>query len=340
MDKTLLRQLILTKVPTATLTEGGVYIKMRCFMCGDSKNNPYKKRLYIKINPDNKTEPVFYNCFNCLKSGIVNSTFLKQLGITNTKIHVDLTKFNLNVATNNTNNNKTYESIFDVKIPKATKNINTLNKIKYIYDRIGYRIPIDDFEKLKLVFSIKDFLNVNNLEPSNKNLVEKLEASYVGVLTKSNKVIVFRNIVDGSSDFRYIKYNLFKGNSKDNTNNFYTIKNKINIFSPDRIDIILAEGWFDIFSILYNLYNADMTNKIFIALCNGSFHNPIFYYINKGLVGSNIHVLCYQDNDTNVNFREIKKEILPYIENFKVYCNGKSKDFGVPKSEIKVDELI
>ena len=67
------------------------------------------------------------------------------------------------------------------------------------------------------------------------------------------------------------------------------------------------------------------------------------HYINKGFVGENIIIDCYQDNDTRLNFNKIKQQLLPYIlnsNNFNVYYNILSKDFGVTKDKILVDRII
>ena len=59
-------------------------------------------------------------------------------------------------------------------------------------------------------------------------------------------------------------------------------------------------------------------------------------------VGSNIKIDCYQDNDTKINFKNMRNELKPYIvnnDNFSVLYNTMGKDFGVPSDKILIDRL-
>ena len=105
------------------------------------------------------------------------------------------------------------------------------------------------------------------------------------------------------------------------------------------IHIVAAEGVFDIISLFYNVFDADDTNKIFCATCNGQYRNALMYYINKGLVGRNIYVDIYRDNDNDkfMNYKKLKAELKSYTKNYRVYYNTLSKDFGVPKDMIDID---
>lgn len=322
-------------------------LKTRCFLCGDSKNNPNKKRLGIKIGHD-ENEPLLYQCFNCNQKGIFDVSMLRQMNAYNPYIaseirksnykstHDDGTKTLSSQSVNRYVNNKTIH----IEFPPIKKESKYLNKIAYLYKRIGYKIPLSDFTKLKLVFSIKDFLKFNNISPCGYYDIDILDRNYIGVLSHHNEFIILRDITN-SLKMRYIKYNIF--NVYSNANNFYTVSNQINILETEPIYIIIAEGYFDIFSILYNLYGGDTTNKILIASCNSSFTIPIQYFLNKGFVGENIFIECYEDTDTKYRFDKLYRLVKPYLcgkKNFQVYYNEKYKDFGVPKSDIQVEKII
>ena len=65
-------------------------------------------------------------------------------------------------------------------------------------------------------------------------------------------------------------------------------------------------------------------------------------YIMKGLVGSNIYVDMYLDNDTKYNFKELKKELSLFVKpnHIKAFHNTKQKDFGYPMEDIDIEEIL
>ncbi len=121
-----------------------IQYRTRCPFCGDSKSNLNTGHLYIKINPDDNS-PMVYHCFKCEESGIVDDNLLLALNIGN-----------INLKSNITNLNKTSDRIkgqkfltddeiinFNYKLPE----VKDYNKIKYIEDRLGCNLSIEDIEK-------------------------------------------------------------------------------------------------------------------------------------------------------------------------------------------------
>lgn len=310
----------------------------RCFICGDSSKNVNKKRLYIKVDPNNPKEPALYWCFNCYAKGVFTANMLKDMGIDNSEASTFIRKLNHDATNDDGSRVNKYRNTKEIKLefPQLKGDRKTLLKIKYLYDRIGYKIPPEDFNRLKIVFNIKEFLELNNIEPNNKH-IDLLDNDYVGFLSIHNEYIILRDIT-GQNRMRYVKYNIF--NVVDNSNSFYAARASLDLMIHDDIHMIVAEGPFDILGIIYNIYNGDFSNKIFVASCDGSLMNPILSFIRKGIVGDNIFIDCYQDNDTRLNFKKIKRELNMYTPNFTVYYNRISKDFGVPKEKIDRDVLI
>ena len=315
-------------------------LQTKCFICGDSKKNPNKKRLGIKIDFNNPDEPILFHCFNCGAMGVFTPNMLSQLGVDDKELSLSLRHMNHEVLKDDGSRVNRYKNTKEVQIefPPLYKRDSTITKIKYVRDRIG-QIEIEDFVKLKFVFNLIDFLRVNKIEPANE-YVKMLSDDYVGFVSVNNEYIIFRDITD-QHKMRYVKYNIF--GVFDNTNSFYTIKNSLDIMSPEDIRISIAEGPFDIISLYYNIFNRDIRNNICIASCNGNFSEPIKFYMRKGLVGSNIMVDCYQDNDTRLNFKQMRNDFKPYLGgrsgNFSVYYNTMGKDFGVPRDKILIDKV-
>lgn len=311
----------------------------RCVLCGDSLTNPNKKRLGIKIDCDNLEEPVLYQCFNCGQTGVVTSDMIKEIGCDDPIVLRGLREVNGRAfkSEGNTKVNK-YKNIKELKVelPLLTKNPIYLQKAQYLLDRVGRcGITVKDFQKLRIVWSLKDFLYVNGIRQRNQH-TDSLDANYIGFLSANNEYIIFRDITNRQK-LRYVKYNIF--GVYDNSNAFYTIKNRINPITQQDLHIIVAEGPFDIISILYNVFDGDDADKIFCAVCNGQYKNTLSYYMNKGLVGRNIFIDVYRDNDNDkvMDYHKLKTQMKPYTKNFRVYYNQLSKDFGVPKDKIDID---
>jgi hypothetical protein len=310
----------------------------RCYLCGDSAKNPYKKRLYIYFDPSNPMDYPTYYCFNCFESSILTVDMLHQMGIENKDADVYLRQITKSSHTDN--GSRVYKNHFrkdiDVKIPPLKADTQTLLKIKYLYDRIEYKIPLEDFGRLKIILNLKEFLDFNNITP-NSNIVDILDRDYVGFLSVRNEYVILRDITNRNR-FRYVKYNIF--NKHNDTQSFYVPRASIDPLSNEDIHLVVSEGPFDTLGIIYNVLDGDIDNKIFISTCDGAFTQPILSFLRKGLVGSNIYIDAYIDNDTRMDLKKIKKELKMYTPNFTVYYNRLSKDFGVPKSKIDRDILI
>lgn len=323
-------------VPTSN-----IQLQTKCFLCGDSKKNPNKKRLGIKIDFNNPDEPVLYQCFNCHATGVFTPEMLKQLDVDDKELISSLRHMNHEILKDDGSRVNRYKNTKEVQIdfPPLYKKNSTIKKIKYLFGRMGTEIPIEDFTRLKLVFNLMDFLQVNKVKPAN-DYVKTLSEDYIGFVSVNNEYIIFRDITD-NHNMRYVKYNIF--NVFDNTNSFYAIKNSLDIMTPEDVHISITEGTFDILSLYCNVFERNIQNNICIASCNGNFREPIRFYLKKGLVGSNIKIDCYQDNDTLLNFRKMRTEFKPYLggisDNFSVYYNTLNKDFGVSKDKIQIDKL-
>lgn len=324
---------ILKSLPNSS--PSGMWVNMRCFLCGDSVKNPNKKRLGILVDYNQPNEPVTYNCFNCGESGLLTPSMLREMGIDNPDFEASIRALNRNASSDDGKKVSKYKNNKEIqtKFPPLINKPQVIDKIKYLYQRIGYKIPMEDFESNKLVFSLKDFLYVNNIPPINDQ-VNILDNDYIGFLSTNNEYIIFRDITERHK-MRYVKYNIY--GVFDNTNSYYSVRNQLDLLTEDDIEICVAEGTFDIMGIRYNVLNNDMRNKVLLASCTATFENVLKRYIAKGLVGSNIKISCYIDNGSILDYKELRKIMKPYIitdKNFTVYYNTLSKDFGVPKSHI------
>jgi hypothetical protein len=224
----------------------------------------------------------------------------------------------------------------ELKIPRyKIPPDDVIRKKKYIENRLGINISIEDLYDLKTVFNVKDMIRLNNIK-SNAVMgkIDLINSDYVGFMSCRNEFLVCRNTV-ANSNKRYEKYPIFY--SLDNTRQFYSIPNTIDLLTPDTIEINLAEGVFDILGIYYHIKKADKVNKIYAAICGSGFKNVIRYFINLGIFGDNVVLNIYSDSDKSIDYySSIKKTLSVWFGKTNVFYNRLSHDYGVSKDKIEL----
>ena len=311
----------------------------RCPFCGDS-NNKHHAHLYIYADIYNN-DPILYHCFKCESSGIVNNEFFTVIGLDDNDIKSSFTKY----KSKSGKFKKLFENsvvYFDYKIPEE---INR-NKIKYIEDRLGCELTDDEIKKLKIVTSLKSFIKNNNdiKELSLPiNYLKNIEDHYIGFVSFGNSHILFRDMT-GKEKFKWIKYPITKDSRENKI--FYSIENDINIFSSEPIIINLAEGVLDTLSIYKNLGYND-SNMLNISVCGKRYVGVLETLIDMGIVGDNVIINIFSDNDEMYNeknktpttpkyFSYILRKIKYVFKEVNVYYNLIGKDVGVSKDKIKL----
>jgi hypothetical protein len=88
--------------------------------------------------------------------------------------------------------NNVQMTTFDYILP----DVSIGQKTKYIEDRLGiHDLPVDEFKKMKVVTSLRDFCVLNNIKQvtCSYQTAFKLEEKYVGFLSYGNSHILFRD---------------------------------------------------------------------------------------------------------------------------------------------------
>ena len=145
---------------------------------------------------------------------------------------------------------------------------------------------------------------------------------------------VTENPVYKSIDKRYINYSIF--GKFDNSQKYYVMPTTLDISSPYRIRINIAEGVFDILSVYYNLQNQSQ-QSVYAAIGGSGYLNMIKSFILKDKL-SYIEVHVYIDNDVkDYVVTDIKNYLSVFNIPFYLHRNLKEgeKDFGVPLDRIK-----
>ena len=319
-----------------------VEYQTRCPFCGDSRTKLNTGHLYIRVNPEDNL-PMVYHCFKCEESGIVDDSFLLTMNINDINLKSNIVT--LNKTSDKIKGHKFLEDDiivnFDYKLPE----IKDYNKIKYIENRLGCNLFIEDISKFKIITSLRDFLIYNNIKEITMDnyICHNIENNYIGFLSFGGAYILFRDVTN-KQQYKWIKYPVTKESSGCKL--FYSIENSIDIFTKENININLSEGVLDILSAYKNL-NYNTNNDLNIAVCGKQYLSILNTLNNIGFIGSNMNLNIFSDNDeifnnknnnpTNIKyFKKLLSKNKYLYNNTNIYYNLVDKDIGVIKDKIKL----
>ena len=326
--------------PFAIPAGGRKEVNCRCFYCADS-SNMRKGHFYISVPKED--EPSLFYCQKCHTHGIVTNNKLIEWGIFDSQMGVKITQYNSKVLSLTKNKKFLDNFIYNIRNSFITEDKLSLYKLKYINDRLGTSLSLQDCIRNKIVLNINDLIRENRLELTrHPNIVEQLDAHFLGFLSYDNAFINMRNLematVYDSIDKRYINYNIF--NKYDNTMKFYVLPNEINLLDPRPVRLHLSEGPFDILSIKYNLVG-ESYRDIFASVSGSSYKGCIRHFVTQlGIYNLEIHI--YKDNDQNMYQMYDIANLLKYF-NIPLFVHNNAypneKDYGIPKERI-IDNII
>ena len=319
----------------------------RCPFCGDSLN-PNKGHMYMHIILDD-TSPIQYHCARCGEGGYLTPNVLRRFGIESNDLKQLLDQLNHHTGRRDRRMimEKSY-AMFDYVLPDRIK---YPMKLKYIEDRLGIAVTEDVINECKIITSIADFLKTNEIDSltADKSVVTMYEYDYIGFLSYGNSYILLRDVSGRHKDFSWIKYPITDASRGRKI--FYSMSSTVDIETEDPITINIAEGVFDIISIGYNL-KQNKPNTINIANTGKEYSSLISFLVSKGLIGSNVTLNIYSDNDKIFNKKEnskrrVKTELQDYkgdLYPYKFLMNGVYvkynqvfKDYGTTKDNMFIE---
>lgn len=294
--------------------------RIRCPFCGDSQNDYRKAHMYL-LSDSNPNTPILYYCFkgNCGAKGKVDKEFLDRL-----KIKVDgIEEFT----------NKRYNKISNIQKTKIDlitgAPIPNSPQIKYIENRLGKGLSLDDYNRFKIVWNMETVVpyitdqRVLHTLPSNQKSIS--------FLSEDKSLLLTRMFGDNEYD-RWKKSKIYSSENRS----FYTIQSEIDLFTSDEIVVNISEGVFDVLSIYKNFGSSQ---GIYIACLGADYDSGVQFAIHKGLLGKNVIVRIYIDN--NIDEKLLRKRVRRYRWLFKsitIIRNIKAKDFGFPIEQIECVE--
>ena len=338
MDSKIYRDFLLSSIKPSKIASGGSHVNCRCFYCPDGRS-PNSKHFYISIPQDDKT-PSLYYCHKCHSSGVVSYKTLIEWGIYDNKIGEELVYHNRNCSKYSNNNNYFDDHMYNIFVNNIPDQ-NTNTKIEYLNNRLGYTFTLDELNQLKIVLNLKDIFSNNYIQEFTRdhNIIDQLNNNFLGFLSIDNAFLNMRRLcneglVYKSIDKRYINYSIF--NKFNTAQRFYTIPCNINITSPERLKIHIAEGPFDILSIYLNLRHRE--EGIYTSIAGSNYIGQIIYFISRFKLPYNeFHI--YPDNDkhgSRWNMMKIANFLKPLGIPLYIHRNTYSneKDFGVSPDRI------
>ena len=315
------------------------YVYVRCPLCGDSIKHEDQAHCSIWIR---EGAPLIYHCWVCESSGVVDENFMRLMYINDSGILNKLSSYNRVTISKNTQRLKFLHSTAtrDMVIPDIKGSDSTTLKKLYLFKRLGIEFNNDMIKKLKIVFSINDFLYANNLTVLNrfKKSVYFLDKNYIGFLSSTRDNINFRDIT-GSSNVRYIRYNLYE--NMPLKERMYIIPNRVNMMEKE-INLHVAEGVFDILGIYFHIMNMNDDKNIYVAVGGSAYKRVIRYFLQKGFI-SNLNLNIYSDSDKNIYFyKKLFKEYSIFLKSIHLFYNDTKgeKDWGVPSNRINLKESV
>lgn len=295
--------------------------KIRCPFCGDSQKDLRDAHMYLKCDYDNPNEGIEYYCFlaNCNAHGKnINKYFMNKLGIQSKYI---------DQVTNDRYSKLASLKETDVDIITGIPDLDSI-QVKYIEHRLGTGFTLEDYENFKIIWDMNEMYKyignqrTKNMMPSNNDSIS--------FLSDDKSTLLSRGLLDGD-EWRKIK--LFSSPNRL----FYTIKRVFNLFTSEIITVNIAEGIFDILSVYKNFNDGE--NSAYIATLGPDYVAAVNYAIMKGLVGLNVVVKIYVDEEIDVD--KLRKQLRPYKYYFNkiaIFKNAKSKDVGVRREKISLIE--
>lgn len=311
-------------------------ISVRCPFCGDTKKHHKHTHFYITIDKKNDEMPILYNCWLCNSSGVMTPDVLRMLEVHDINITTAMKVYNKSIKKKLVNLGFRDNNLkLKVPMPEDTK-LNR-SKLKYLNDRLMVNLSFEDAVKMKIIFDLAQFLKYNHIEEitCSESKAIDLRDNYIGFLSVRNESINFRQVTKGRGK-RYEKYPIMK--QLDNTRKFYSIPSSVDVMSGDIITINISEGPFDAMGIYLHLYDENNDNAIITAATGSGFKSVVLYFVNQGVVGDNVVLNIFADNEPDKTNQYYKKQIgslLQWFGETNIIRNEKSKDLGVPKYEIK-----
>lgn len=315
-------------------------VVVKCPICGEGNKKHDHGHCYVGLI--NGKPPLVYHCFIGECSGVVTPNFLRDMDIFDNELEGILNIFNKS----HTYLNKEERKIYFVKkkkeniiIPDIPDNDSNRYKLDYLRKRLMVNFSYEHAKMFRCIFSLKDFLEANDISPNvkrYKSFLKVVNNDYLGFLSTQNDYIIFRN-TKNNDNLRYLKYDIF--NSDNTANIIYTVPGTRCDMFAEEVNLNICEGTFDALGLFCHVLKGNKENNIYAACCGSGYINAIKYFIRLGFIG-NLNVNIYSDSDKDPTYyKKTYYEIKPWVNSINIFYNKLSKDYGVPRKDISIERI-
>ena len=168
-------------------------LNVRCPFCGDSIKNANSAHLSIRINPDDD-QPLVFRCLRCNSTGLFNGTTLTMIGIYTNSNSVNIERYNrLSCKKHGLTFNK---KGLNIKFPELKITESVMQKHKYIENRLGIKLDIEELHNKKIVYDFLGLMKYNHIEKlyGQPDHLKALQTDHVGFLSARNDFINFSKL--------------------------------------------------------------------------------------------------------------------------------------------------
>ena len=319
MEKGIIETILQRKKPSYRTTNGRE-IRVRCPYCGDSRKDASQAHLYIQT-----IAPFKYYCQKCTISGALNFNTLKDLGLYDSELAVEILE--QNKALRSRKNEKFTFTRKNIILPRVESEMNPATE--YFNSRYHREYSASYLrDRFKAITEPIRFFNINRIPVPEYYDFSKT----IGFLSADHSHVIFRDI-SGTQSKRYHNFAL---SETPDASKIYNISTEIDILQ-DEVTLVIAEGVFDIIGVYENFYK-DAENMIFSAACGKSYNSVIEQYIRRGFL--NLKIIIYSDADVDPGFFRNLKTNNQYIDRpITVFYNTLEKDFGIPGDRISLRKV-
>ena len=304
-------------------------LQVRCCYCGDSKEKSHA-HLYIT-----NRAPFAFFCQRCETSGILNDGFLDDMSVDDGDLSQEV-RIVQRTHRKDSNNRAAHRGAIlpaDIRFPKYGKDFDW--KLDYMEERLGGRILRSDLMRYRVVANLEDYLVLNGME----HLLDRdeffrdcrfVDKNGVGWLSRDGTHATFRMIGDFKRRFKTIRLI-----DDDEASKTFVLKSTVERMAP-RIELVQAEGFFDIVSVYRNFYaDKDNLNRVFCAV-NGKGFNQFPHFLQRKFGFINLDLTIYADSDQSVEHYRHILQLHRYRRVQVVYNVAEGqKDFGVRPDQIE-----
>lgn len=287
------------------------YRVRECPKCGDRKWHCYVK---IDINTD---EPVFYHCFKCNSSGVVDKSFVDYLNI---DLRIPNWKYRKNISTNTS-----VMAIEKTEMDSILSKEDDVSGIsQYINSRIGVIPSYTDLEFFNFIG--------NPLRYGTAVLdgdISYLDKRYWFKLTNGNMLGRYE---DDSVDMRWLRFK----SKRIKMSGIYKINLPFDLYQ--NINVIIAEGIMDVIGLYYHYKS--LSNNIYIATLGKSYQKGIEFVLQRGIFGPTVNIHIFKDSDVPVEKIWIPKEYNSLFKRINIYENQAFKDYGTKSENFDIHKII